>query len=162
MLKLKTNTFKYKDSDGSMKDVGAIVGEVQADTVLSTTSTNPVQNKVVTEKINEIYDEIDDCLPKNQGAANVGKILVVGTDGKLTLTDMPSSEASEYITETELNAKGYLTSVPSEYITETELNTKGYLTQHQDISGKADKNSAEKWIFTLEDGTTVTKKVVLA
>ena len=33
----------------------------------------------------------------------------------------------------------YLTSIPSEYVTESELNSKGYLTQHQDISGKADK-----------------------
>ena len=76
-----------------------------------------------------------------------------------------SSIPSEYVTETELKAKGYLTSVPStyalktdiptvptkvsdlandsnfitsipeEYITETELNAKGYLTSHQDISG---------------------------
>lgn len=37
------------------------------------------------------------------------------------------------------NDSGYLTSVPSEYITETELNAKGYLTNHQDISGKQDK-----------------------
>ena len=44
---------------------------------------------------------------------------------------------SEYVTESELNAKGYLTSVPSEYITETELNSKGYLTQHQDLSNYA-------------------------
>lgn len=29
------------------------------------------------------------CVAKNQGASNVGKILVVGTDGNLTLTDMP-------------------------------------------------------------------------
>ena len=36
------------------------------------------------------------------------------------------------------NDKGYLTSIPSEYITETELDSKGYLTKHQDISGKAD------------------------
>ena len=34
----------------------------------------------------------------------------------------------------------YLTSIPSEYITETELTAKGYLTEHQDISGKADKS----------------------
>ena len=33
----------------------------------------------------------------------------------------------------------YLTSVPSEYVTETELNAKEYLTEHQDISGKVDK-----------------------
>lgn len=35
------------------------------------------------------------------------------------------------------NDSGYLTSVPSEYITETELNNKGYLTQHQDLSSYA-------------------------
>lgn len=35
---------------------------------------------------------------------------------------------TEYITETELNAKNYLTSIPSEYVTETELTNKGYAT----------------------------------
>ena len=39
-----------------------------------------------------------------------------------------TSIPSEYVTESELNAKGYLTSVPSEYVTETELESKGYLT----------------------------------
>ena len=38
------------------------------------------------------------------------------------------------------NDSNYLTSIPSEYITETELNDKGYLTEHQDISGKANKS----------------------
>ncbi len=41
-------------------------------------------------------------------------------------------------------------------------NDSGFLTQHQDISGKADKSNSEEWIFTLSDGSTVTKKVVLA
>ena len=40
-------------------------------------------------------------------------------DAKGYLTSIPS----EYITETEMNNKGYLTSVPSEYITQSELNT---------------------------------------
>ena len=35
------------------------------------------------------------------------------------------------------NDNGYLTSIPSEYVTETELDNKGYLTEHQDISDKA-------------------------
>lgn len=35
---------------------------------------------------------------------------------------------SNFVTETELNNKGYLTSIPEEYVTETELNNKGYLT----------------------------------
>ena len=34
----------------------------------------------------------------------------------------------EYVTETELASKGYLTSIPNEYVTETELASKGYLT----------------------------------
>lgn len=34
------------------------------------------------------------CVAKNQGSANVGKILVVGTDGNLTLADMPEGGAS--------------------------------------------------------------------
>ena len=37
------------------------------------------------------------------------------------------------------NDEGYLTSIPSEYVTDSELNSKGYLTEHQDISGKVDK-----------------------
>jgi hypothetical protein len=51
------------------------------------------------------------------------------------LTAVPS----EYITATELQNKGYLTSVPSEYVTESELQGKGYLTQHQSISHLATK-----------------------
>ena len=41
-------------------------------------------------------------------------------------------------------------------------NDSGFLTAHQDISGKADKSNAETWTFTLADGSTTTKKVVLA
>lgn len=44
------------------------------------------------------------------------------------------------------NDSGYLTSVPNEYITETELSTKGYLTEHQDISGKADLVEVARYI----------------
>ena len=110
------------------------------------------------------------------------------------VTEIPS----EYITEDELNSRGYLTNVPEEYITEQELNDRGYLTQHQDISnlatktelnGKQDKgdyalktdipvvptkvsafendagyalkSNSEEITFTLEDGSTITKKFVL-
>ena len=39
------------------------------------------------------------------------------------------------------NDAGYLTSVPAEYVTETELESKGYLTEHQSISGKEDNSN---------------------
>ena len=53
------------------------------------------------------------------------------------------ADMSNYYTKAQVDAKGYLTSVPSEYVTETELNNKGYLTSHQDISGKQDKLVSE-------------------
>lgn len=46
------------------------------------------------DKINNNGEEIADKLPKNQGAENVGKILMVGTDGNLVLVDMPEGGAS--------------------------------------------------------------------
>lgn len=37
-------------------------------------------------------------------------------------------DLSDYITDTELEGKGYITEIPSEYITDTELEEKGYVT----------------------------------
>ena len=48
------------------------------------------------------------------------------------------------------NDSGYITSVPSEYVTDSELNNKGYLTEHQDISGKVDKVSGYSLISDTE------------
>ena len=42
-----------------------------------------------------------------------------------------------YVTDKELNEKGYLTSIPEEYVTDEELNAKGYLTEHQALSNYA-------------------------
>ena len=38
------------------------------------------------------------------------------------------------------NDSGFITSIPSEYVTETELEEKGYLTEHQDLSDYALKS----------------------
>ena len=58
----------------------------------------------------------------------------VNLDGYAKLTDIPTKTS-----ELE-NDSNFLTEVPTEYITETELNEKGYLTEHQDISGLATKS----------------------
>lgn len=55
-----------------------------------------------------------------------------------------STDLSNYYTKTQSDSKfqpkgSYLTSVPSEYVTETELAAKGYLTKHQDLSAYAKK-----------------------
>lgn len=87
------------------------------------------------------------------------------------ITEIPS----EYVTETELNNKGYLTehqnlseyakrteiptkvsqltndsnfltAIPGEYVTETELSAKGYLTEHQSLANYATKTFVENTV----------------
>ena len=89
-----------------------------------------------------------------QGEIENQKDLVEYVDNKILGIDH-----TEYVTETELEAKGYLTTIPEEYakksdipdvsafiteipeeyITSEELEAKGYLTEHQDISHLATK-----------------------
>ena len=65
-------------------------------------------------------------------------------NAKANVSDIPTKTSQLQ------NDSKFLTSVPSEYITETELNAKGYLTQHQDISGKVDKVSGKSLISNTE------------
>lgn len=49
-----------------------------------------------------------------------------------------SIDLSVYAKKTDIpDVSRYLTSIPEEYVTETELNAKGYLTEHQDLSAYA-------------------------
>lgn len=50
------------------------------------------------------------------------------------------------------NDSGFITAIPDEYITETELNAKGYLTSHQDISNLQNKT---------DNGLVTTNKTVI-
>ena len=51
-------------------------------------------------------------------------------------------DLSDYYTKSQIDGKGYLTSVPSEYVTETELNSKNYATKKdlEDIEIDVDIN----------------------
>lgn len=60
---------------------------------------------------------------------------------RVSALELNKADVSSIPTKTSdlVNDSGFLTSIPNEYITETELSAKGYLTEHQDISGKVDK-----------------------
>lgn len=82
------------------------------------------------------YDDtaIKADLAKKANDADLATVAKSGLYSDLTGTPTIPSKTSELT-----NDSGFLTSVPSEYVTETELAAKGFLTEHQDISGKADK-----------------------
>jgi hypothetical protein len=55
----------------------------------------------------------------------------------------------------EVEAKKYLTTIPAEYVTESELNAKGYLTAHQDLSKYALKSEIpSKYEMVVVDALT--------
>ena len=62
--------------------------------------------------------------------------------GYITAAEVPKTDLSAYAKKSDIpDVSGFITSIPSEYVTESELNAKGYLTQHQDISHLAPKTS---------------------
>lgn len=97
------------------------------------------QDRLIAGSNITIIDGIISALGDNGGITtnykdlgNKPKINDVVLDDNLSLDDLGIQPKGEYVTETELNQKGYLTSVPSGYITEEELNEKNFLAQIPD------------------------------
>jgi hypothetical protein len=90
----------------------------------------------VTEK------NIDNLIVDWQDIVNKPINISYFNNDKNYLTDIPDEYVTEtelnnknFITQTDLNNKGYLDKIPDEYITETELNNKEYITQ-TDLNNK--------------------------
>lgn len=74
------------------------------------------------------------------------------------LSDIP--DTSKFITMQDVEAKNYLTTIPDEYITQTELDDKGY-ARLVDIQGKADASTVNEQLELKADKlTTYTKSEV--
>lgn len=99
---------------------------------------------------NYVKNAIADAQLNGGGGGGTGSIDLSGyatkdeLNAKANVSDIPTKTSQLE------NDSRFLTSVPSEYITETELNAKRYLTQHQDISGKVDKVNGKSLISNSE------------
>lgn len=140
-----------------------IQGGGTVDSSLSTTSENPVQNKVITNAINGKQDAGDYALkseiPDVSGLATKEELA-----DKLD-TATYNSEKANFATKEELNSKadtsaiadmatqtwvtsqGYLTEIPSEYVTDSELT--------EALAGKADSSALAGKQDTLVSGTNI-------
>lgn len=91
---------------------------ITVDGALSQTSANPVQNKVVTAKLNEV--------------------IIAKADKATSLSGYGITNAyTKYEVDYALSSKANSSAIPTK--TSQLSNDSGFLTQHQDISGKADK-----------------------
>ena len=89
--------------------------------------------------INKPTNANDDTELKNQLANKADKSELFSKNYN-DLTNKPEIPTVPTDVSSFNNDAGYISSIPAEYITESELNAKGFLTEHQDISGKADKS----------------------
>lgn len=140
-----TTTATIKDGEGSEG------GEANAIDSISVNGVNvvPDENKNVDITVPSI-----EGLTKDADLATVAKSgnyedlsnkpAIPSVEGLAKTTDIPTKVSQ---LENDFN---YLSSIPEEYVTETELEAKGYLTEHQDISGKVDKVEGKSLISDTE------------
>ena len=103
---------------------------------------------------------VDITVPSIEGLTKDADLATVAKSGSYEdLSNKPTipsldgyaktSEIPTKVSELE-NDSNYLSSIPEEYVTYTELDAKGYLTEHQDISGKVDKVEGKSLISDTE------------
>lgn len=95
-----------------------------------------LSNYYTKTETNSIIAEIDTGVEiTDDGKGNV--TIKEGEGGEITPIDL-----SNYYTKAEIDAlipNGYIDSIPEYYVTETELEAKGYLTEHQSLAAYATK-----------------------
>ena len=91
-----------------------------------------LENTVSTDGIAQV---VEDYLKKNPVEAGATQEQVNQINAN---TSAINDIKDNYAKKTDLS--GYLTEIPAEYVTETELNAKGYLTEHQSLAGYATTN----------------------
>ena len=68
---------------------------------------------------------------------------------------IPKPDLSDYALKTEIpDVSGFITEIPAEYITESELNAKGYLTEHQSLAEYSTTTQVQNMIDAAIAGIT--------
>ena len=98
----------------------------------------PSINGLATETyVNNAVSDLVDSAPETLNTLNeLAQALGDDPNFATTIANQIGQKADASV----LNNYALKTEIPTDYITESELNAKGYLTEHQDISGKADKS----------------------
>ena len=68
---------------------------------------------------------------------------------------IPEVDLTDYALKSEIpDVSGFLTEIPDEYVTESELNAKGYLTEHQSLADYSTTTEVQSMINTAIAGIT--------
>ena len=138
---------KVVDVDGLETALAGKVDKVEGKSLIADTEIARLAN------VSNYNDEaVRGLISKNATDIDAIETAISEIEIPTKVTDL--TDAADYVTDAELEGKGYLTEVPAEYVTETELTGKGYLVAN-DIAGKADKTELHSHTNkTILDGTT--------
>ena len=95
--------------------------------MIITLKADTVDYVVLNDGITELQSAIKDIVSEDK--LTVGIITAVG--------DTKYQPVGDYVTNSELDSKGYLTAIPDEYVTESELEAKGYITTLKTVNGES-------------------------
>lgn len=98
---------------------------------------------VLNDGVTELESAIQDIVSEDK--LTEGIITAVG--------DTKYQPIGDYVTNPELDSKGYLTTIPDEYITDSELEEKGYLTEHQTLKTVNGESLIGEGNITIEGGS---------
>lgn len=108
-----------------------------------TLKADTVDYVVLNDGVTELETAIQDIVSEDK--LTEGIITAVG--------DTKYQPIGDYVTNSELNSKGFLTTIPEDYVTDTELEAKGYLTQHQPIKTVNGESLIGEGNITIEGGS---------
>ena len=142
---------------------GDIISSTKLNQMTEAINNNTRTNKSHEDKITQIENELTGIPTKTSQLQNDSdfttnasvdaKIASAVTGGQVDLSSYAKKTDIPTRTGQLTNDSGFITEIPSEYITEDELNAKGYLTQHQDISNKADRSEIPTRTSQLENNS---------
>ena len=140
-----SNYYTKEETNALIPSTEGFATTEYVDNVVSNIPTTDLTGYATEEYVNNAISNIPATDLSNYYTKKETDMLIPSLDGYVTETELEAKgyltehqDLSNYATKNEIpDVSGFITEIPEEYVTETELSAKGYLTEHQDLSAYA-------------------------
>ena len=134
------NYYTKEEVNTLIPDISELVTKEELEAVQNVAGSNSVKLFAIESDLVDINQQLENIpttyATKDEVAAVEAKVDAIIIPEVPTKVSELENDAG-YATEEWVNEQGFIKEVPDEYITESELDNKGYLTEHQDLSDYA-------------------------
>ena len=142
-----SNYYTKEETNALIPSTEGFATKEYVDNSISNIPTTDLTGYATEEYVNNAISNIPSADLSNYYTKEETNMLIPSLDGYVTDTELEAKgyltehqDLSNYATKDEIpDVSGFITEIPEEYVTETELSAKGYLTEHQDLSAYAKK-----------------------